>query len=178
MLVCLKANLWKWPDETVPNHKLPGAFTSRINDKLTFLRICFYQYPRQLNTVATSKVPSSITLLYDMMSSKNKTQYSCSSQKSYKSGKGADCPVNELCCMLIRDLSFTDFQMCIFEWTIVFVGFLFLCCFCCYVCLLVLSFFCFWCCWGFHGWYFFVYLYFHFKLIRRTVLLYAKLRYT
>ena len=41
-----------------------------------------------------------------MMSSKNKTQYSCSSQKSYKSGKGADCPVNELCCMLTRDLSF------------------------------------------------------------------------
>ena len=112
---------------------------------LTFLQIGFYQYPRQFNTVATSKVPSSITPIYDMMSSKNKTQYSCSSQKSYKLGKGADCPVNEPCCMLTRDLSFADFKMCIFEWAIVFAVFLFYVVFAVmFVCLFVLSFF--WCC--------------------------------
>ena len=55
--------------------------------------------------------------------------------------------MNELCCMLTRDLSFTDFQMCTFERAIVFAGFLFyvvfLSCLFVFVCLFVLSFF--WC---------------------------------
>ena len=56
--------------------------------------------------------------------------------------------MNELCCMLTRDLSFTDFQMCIFEWAIVSAGFLFyvvfvvmFVCLFLFVCLFVHSFF-------------------------------------